>query len=86
MGLVTPEQQKEILSCCEDSERFIPEQIGWDLIRGWEVTDNDHPFAELEENSFTYTDDEPTSDMSVDEMMKAFKEAKDNWDDLKYMP
>ncbi len=65
---------------------FIPEQIGWDLIRNWDVTEDDHPYAELGEHSFVGTDMEPTSEMSVDQMLVAFRNCKGKWDSVRFAP
>lgn len=85
-GIISKEQIEKIINCCIDKEMFIPEQIGWDLLRGWDVTEDDHPYAELDKDSFEYTDDGPTCDMSVEELIAAFQKAKNNWDDEKYAP
>lgn len=85
-GIITDQQKSEILSCCESGEYFIPEQIGWDLLRDWDITEDDHPFAELGKCSFELTDDKVTSSMSVNDVVKAFLACKNNWDAAKYNP
>ena len=84
-GTITDQQKAEILSCCEGGD-FIPEQIGWDLLRGWDVTEDDHPFAELDDDSFEPTDENVTSSMSVDDVVNVFRTCKGNWDAAKYSP
>ena len=84
-GTVSDDQVSEILACCE-GEYFIPEQIGWDLLRGWDVTEDDHPYAELDADSFQLTDEPATSSMTIDEVVMAFKSSKDKWDPAKYSP
>lgn len=85
-GEITEEQIKKLLECCEDGERFIPEQIGWDLVRGWDITEDDHCYAELNERSFSPTDNAQTTDLTVDQMIDAFLGAKGKWDEVKYAP
>ena len=84
-GEISEDQVKTILDCC-DGENFIPEQIGWDLLRGWDITEDDHCYAELDSNSFEPTDDDATSDMTVDEMVQAFRSCKQKWNPGKYAP
>ena len=85
-GQITMDQAKEILDCCESGEFFIPEQIGWDITRGKEVTEDDHCFCELGNGSFEPTDKNATLDISVDDVVKLFHNAKDNWDAATYAP
>ena len=85
-GTITEEQIKAILECCESGELFIPEQIGWDLRRDWEVSQYDHCYAEIYAGSFQPTDVPQTSDMNADQVVEAFRKAKDKWDAAKYAP
>lgn len=84
-GQITRDQAKEILSCCEGGE-FIPEQIDWPLERGWDISEDDHCFAELEDHSFEPTDSPATVDMTAEQVMEAFRAAKGNWDAARYAP
>ena len=82
-----PENQiKDILDCRYDGENFIPEQIGWSLMRGWDVNENDRPYADIDIASFEETDDEPTIDMIAEETFQAFLACKDKWDSVTYLP
>ena len=85
-GQFTKDQINEILDCCENHEYFIPEQIGWDLLRGWDVTEDDHCYGELNEENFEPTDKPVTLDISVDDVLKLFRDSKDKWDAAKYAP
>ena len=85
-GNITAEQVERILDCCESRTYFIPEQLGLPLVREWEITEDDHPYCELEEESF-----EPICgklsdcDFSVDELVDAFESVK-FWDSVAYAP
>lgn len=84
-GKITDEMHNEMKSCCEDGvEMFIPEQVGLDLIRDWETTMDDHPYAELGE--YELVPNEPTTDMTVEELLEEFRKAKDNWNPADYEP
>ncbi len=84
-GAITPEMFEEMKSCCEDGyEDFIPEQLGLDLIRGWETTEDDHPYAELED--YELVPNKPDTDMTPEELLEKFREAKGNWHPEEYQP
>ena len=84
-GQMTFEQFEEMKACCEDGyEMFIPEQVGLDLIREWETTEDDHPYAELED--YGLVPDKPTTDMTPEELLEEFRNAKDNWHPEEYQP
>ena len=84
-GVMTDEMFEEMQCCCEDAkELFIPEQLGLDLIRNWETTEDDHPYAELED--YELVPDKPTIDMTVEELLEKFREAEGNWRPEEYQP
>lgn len=84
-GRMTDEIYQELVSCCEDGrELFIPEQVGLDLIREWETTEDDHPYCEL--GDFEIVNDSPTTDMTIEELLDNFRKAKDNWRPEDYEP
>ena len=84
-GIITEEQIKEIRSCCLDGiSEFVPEQIGWPLVRGWDITEDDHCVCELDE--FVETDDAPTHEFTADDVVKAFRDCKGKWDMVTYAP
>ena len=84
-GVITPEMFEEMKSCCEDGhEDFIPEQLGLDLIRDWETTEDDHPYAELED--YELVPNKPDTDMTPEELLEKFREAKGNWHPEEYQP
>ena len=85
-GTITPEQVDTILSFCEGKESFIPEQIGWPLLRDWDVTEDDHCFGELNKDGFEPTDKEATVDMTVEEAVEKFKAVNRQWDCDTYAP
>ena len=85
-GTITPEQIQEILSFCEAKESFVPEQLGWPLMRDWEVTEDDHCIAVLRETDFKPTDEAATVDMTVDEAVAKFRKINNHWDYSTYTP
>ena len=84
-GEITDEQTETIVDAC-DGEYFIPEQVGLPIERPDDnITEADHCFCELYHTYINLTDDEPTVDITVDELVKRFEEAKKNgWDAAKY--
>lgn len=84
-GEITKEQYDEIWNCLDDSDdHFIAAQVGLpaDGLRGYDVNEDDHCWYELCE--ITPTEEEPTQDMTIDELVKRFKKAKNNWDEATY--
>ena len=84
-GKITTEQYDEIQDCLDD-EKFIAAQVGLaaDGIRGYDVNEDDHPWYEM--GAISLTEEAPTVNITIDELVKRFKEAKGNWDDVKYAP
>lgn len=83
-GKMTDEQFAEMQECCEDHhEMFVPEQLGLDLIRDWETTADDHPWAELVDYEYTNVNDTVTT---VEELLELFRHAKGNWCPEDYEP
>jgi len=85
-GVITEEQKKAIQSTLEDGMYFIPEQIGLDLYRGWDVTEDDHPYCELDvEKDFFETNDAPDNEaFTADDLVAAFKATGGRWDAAAY--
>lgn len=84
-GEYDKEDVEAILGCCEDGEYFVPENVGWPLERFSEVTEDDHCFAELDDDSFELVDD-PATDvligtewrpMTIGEVVACFEAAAD---------
>lgn len=84
-GQMTPEQVCKILDSC-DGECFIPEQVGLSCDRFEEYGHNetDHCWCELYEDDFRLTNEAPTDPRTPEELVQAFADAKDHWDDVKY--
>lgn len=83
-GTFTDNEINQILDCLDRGEYFIPEQIGFPVERFGSITEDDHCWCELTSFDFETTDDEPTLEMSADEVQKAFMAAKDHWDVLSF--
>lgn len=87
-GTITEDQKKAIYETLEDGTYFIPEQIGLDLYRGWNVTEDDHPYCELDVGHDFYETAEPADDemFTVEDLVAAFAAAGGKWDAAQYAP
>ena len=81
-GKINNEQIYAIISCLEDGELFIPSQVGLDDLQGelqahdtkdW---DDDHCWHEINSESFSPTDKEPTCSLTIKQLVKNFKKAR----------
>lgn len=88
-GEITDEQIEIIMDCLHDRNEeygyFIPFQVGLDEERpGAFDKEDDHVWFELYDDSFEITSDPVTvwPHMTVDGLVDAFEEAKDNWDEM----
>ena len=82
-GTFTPDQIEAIIGCLDAGEYFIPVQIGFPEERFGDMTEDDHCWFELCRGDFEGTDAEASIDMTPDEVVAKFLEAKGNWDDSK---
>lgn len=82
-GTFTLEQIETIIGCLDAGEYFIPDQIGFPEERFGSITEDDHCWFELNKAGFEETDAVASIDMSPDEVVAKFLEAKGNWDDSK---
>lgn len=82
-GTFTPEQIEAIIGCLDAGEYFIPAQVSLPEKRFGNITEDDHCWFELSRNGFEETDAEPNIDMTPDEVVAKFLEAKENWYDSK---
>ena len=81
-GEITQQQLMTIVDCLDDKTYFIPHQLGLPEIRFDQVTESDHCWFELcPEQDFSSTNDEPTIDITVDELVERFQKAKGHWDE-----
>lgn len=87
-GTITEEQKEAILQTLEDGTYFIPEQVGLDLYRGWDITEDDHPFCELDVEKDFYETEEAADDenFTVDDLVAAFLSTGGKWDADEYTP
>ena len=88
VGTITEEQKRAIHATLEEGTYFIPEQIGLDLYRGWDITEDDHPFCELDvEHDFFETDEAPNDEtFTVEDLVSAFTATGGIWDAAAYDP
>lgn len=81
-GKFTSEQISTILSCCQDGEYFISSEVGLEEIRNFAIDlEVDHPYFELQENSFMLTNQPATTWVTPDELVAAFLENKEIWEE-----
>ncbi len=88
VGTITEDQKKEIYETLENGTFFIPEQIGLDLYRGWDVTEDDHPYCELDVDHDFYETEDPADDemFTVKDLVAAFASTSGKWDADQYAP
>ena len=72
-GKMTKKEFEELMSLCDPDGNFIPEAVGlpFDFENAY------LPFAEL--HSFNETIETPTTDLSVEDLMKNFRDAQAQW-------
>jgi hypothetical protein len=65
----------------DEGEYFIPSQVGLDdlQMRFGGISDADHPWHELRADDLDVTDEEPTTDITADELRQRF--ATVQWDE-----
>lgn len=81
-GEITQQQLMAIVDCLDEKTYFIPHQVGLPEVRFDQVTESDHCWFELcPEQDFSSTNDEPTIDITVDELVERFQKAKGHWDE-----
>lgn len=80
-GRMTGPQVREILSCCNDGMYFIPSQVGLPEEKFPDTTEDDHCWFELDEGSFQMTQQPATEEVTVEGIVEAFRESRDNWRD-----
>lgn len=87
-GTLTPDEIDEIVACaCGDN--FIAEQVGLSHDLPGELNDDDHCWCELyyeSNHGFETTDESPTTDLTAQQLLENFRNAKGNWDEVKYAP
>ncbi len=82
-GTLTKTQQETILNCLDEETYFIPNLVGLPEKR-FEVFDPavDHPWFELDEDSFEETTAQPNVFVTADELVASFCRCKGCWMDL----
>ena len=83
-GTLAEDEVKEIISCCDCGEYFIPSQIGLSGMRFSRFDPEvDHCWFELDESGFSATNMKPTENITANELLEAFRKAKGNWNEEK---
>ena len=77
-GEITEDQKKRILNSLDDGIWFVPSKVGFecDYATGYEPNEDDHPFCELDDDSFSFTDEDPRNtefEMTVDGLVMLFE-------------
>ncbi len=79
-GTITQEQIQQIINTLNDGEYFIPHLVGFTEIFIGPITEDDHPYFELQKEDFEETEDSPTIDMTAEKLVSEFQKNKDNWE------
>ena len=80
-GIFSSEQISEIISCLDSGEFFIPSKVGFTEKKFEEETEDDHPWFELQADDFEFCNEEPTLNVSPDELVHLFQKEKDHWEE-----
>ena len=80
-GTLSRAQIKRIINACDGGEFFIPSQVGLPENRFPEINEDDHCWFELDQDSFSKTEQEPTESITAEELYRKFITVK--WDDTK---
>ena len=83
-GEITEEQEAAIMGSLHDGEFFLPGQVGLPDDNRYSGSVDDHPWFELE--NIELTGREPTTGMTLEELVGKFREARGNWQTEKYYP
>lgn len=78
-GCITPEQIDTIMDCLIDDEYFIPNMVGLDEEKFSDCTEDDVDFFEIHRTNFTPTECKPSVNMTVEELVAKFQNAKGHW-------
>lgn len=82
-GVFSSADIQEMKTCLSDGEFFIPEQVGLPENRFDSLSDDDHIWFELyPETDISETDAAPTLALSCEDLMRGFRTAKKNWDEI----
>ena len=81
-GQITETKVADIISCLDDGEYFIPEQVGLpaDRLDEYERDSDDHCWLELAAEDFSGTFEKPTVDLDINELVANFRAAKGRWE------
>nr|WP_303182481.1 hypothetical protein [Lachnoclostridium phocaeense] len=82
-GLLSMRQIEQIRNCCQDREYFIPAEVGLPEEGFSTYMEDDHPFFELVDFEEVFKGAEVQ--VTPDEIVRAFEECKDKWDELGVM-
>lgn len=80
-GEITEEQIKKIIDCTDGGD-FIPSAVGLDEERIGPWSEDDTYYFELTEDDFEPTEHDPTTHLTVDELVSAFERMAGKWDDF----
>lgn len=84
-GELSAQQIDVIMGCLNDGEYFIPSQVGLPEERFGSFTEDDHYWFELARDGFSPVKEDATVDITPDELVQKFTEAKNNWHEVEFM-
>ncbi len=82
-GMFSMKQIDTILDCLAGGD-FIPNQVSFPEVRFGTITQDDTCWFEMDQYSFSVTNEKPDINMTPDEVVAQFLAAKDNWDDTAF--
>lgn len=81
-GTLSENAVTKIISSLNEGEYFIPQQVGLPETRFPDgITEADHIWFELYESGICSTSDDPTINLSADDVLRAFVNAAENWNE-----
>lgn len=78
-GELTEVQITEIIHCLVDGENFVPHQVGLPEKKFDNTTEDDLDWFELYRDGFNLTEEEPTEDITAQELHQAFLACTGHW-------
>lgn len=79
-GLLSNAQREKIIKSCDEGTYFIPSLVGLPEERFDAITEDDHPYFELDDYSFSDTSSAATVTISATELVAKFLEYAGRWE------
>ena len=81
-GHFSEAQKHAIIESLDQGDYFVPSAVGFEETRFDTFSDADHAFFELNIYGFEETDEEPTVEMTPEEVVAAFESCYNKWNEL----